>query len=206
MRSDMYDCLLFQFLRWAVNANDDRVYYGQSKSNEAFRGYTGRRGGEGKSVSVSVSKQPYQNQSESESEAEAGAEAKRGQKNIAEAKAEAKRGQKNIADAKGADSKEDNLGHKDTDKEEEIVGSLGKLNHSTFTDTSHVYPFADADGRVLCERYVQRICQSRFCPLEHGRLQNIGFVKQYPSVSVRSFSLSLSLSLARERERERSTN
>ena len=169
MRPDKYDSVLFHFLRWAVNKNDDRQYYGTNPMVMDYLSQTKIT-----EVCLPRSQQRQKNADERKRREEA--------KNAAEQKFSEEKTDGSGGDAKGKDSKdskEDDL--KITPKDPDLVMN----DHSkaaTFTDTSHCYPFVDHHRNIICEKYLQRTCVDKYCRRKHCTFQPIGYVQHYPPV------------------------
>ena len=121
MREDKYDTVMFHFMRWAVNPNDDRPYYGTTPSMPKLQKVRKAGAKEGESI--------------------------------------------------------------EEEEEEERHKALARktpYDDIHFTDTSHCYPYADTEGNIICERYLQRICENPFCRQKHSSLQTLGYSQYYP--------------------------
>jgi len=175
MRHDMIDAVLFHFMRWAVNANDDRVYYGMNiqertlmqpkNPDEAKVPETDHKDKHKRKNGEEDKYAESKNQKEEEKREDHKDHKDGGQAAAAEDAAEGKEGE--------SKSQTDNK------KEPAPVPII-----TTFTDTSHCFPYCDENGAPLCEEYLQRSCKAKYCPLRHAPLQAIGDPRNYPPVSV----------------------
>lgn len=122
MREDKYDTVMFHFMRWAVNSNDDRPYYGKTPEVPKLQ---------------------------------------------------------RVEKAGGA---EDDLEERQHAKEEGLAAEAQRTPYDDvhFTDTSHCYPYADSEGDIICERYLQRICENPYCRQKHTSLQTLGYSQHFP--------------------------
>ena len=181
MRRDRIDSVMYQFLRWAVNADDNRVYYGLNPSLQA-------------TPPIAAEKPASQVASAEKHMITHGS----GAKQLAKATIKS-------PDVVSAMSQQ--ASHPLVDSAEAKMNSSAPAAHAeksstsdndtktvppspvVFTDTSHCYPYCDVNGDLLCEAYIERRCTAPHCLLKHASLQPIGDPRIFPPVTTAGLEL-----------------
>jgi len=175
MRRDMYDAVVFQFMRWAVNANDDRVYYGKNIEERILM-----KSGNPSDTKAPKGEHKVKHGKDKEKNAESKDHKEEGENE------EHKDYKQGGMDLRGENKESESKDPSDS-KREPVPVPVPVL--TTFTDTSHCYPYCDQTGFPLCEEYLQRSCQAKYCPLKHAPLQALGDPRFYPPVGVAGLEL-----------------